>query len=151
MRRPLGFGVKRWGAPLPRPQHSVCGPVVALTNEFAASDGDIFCHSFKFLKVGPLIGKRTWGGVIGIDNRYTLADGGRTTQPQYSFWFADVQWKVENYGVDPDFEVDCDPDAHLRGEDPQLERGISEALRLLEAQGEHLPAFEGLPHLPLPS
>ncbi len=151
MRRPLGFGVKRWGAPLPRPQHSVCGPVVALTNEFAASDGDIFCHSFKFLKVGPLIGKRTWGGVIGIDHRYTLADGGRTTQPQFSFWFSDVQWQVENYGVDPDIEVDFDPGAHLRGEDPQLERGIVEALRLLEEQGARLPAFADLPHLPLPS
>lgn len=151
MRRPLGFGVKRWGAPLPRPYHSVCGPVVALTNEFAASDGDIFCHSFKFLKVGPLIGKRTWGGVIGIDHRYTLADGGRTTQPQYSFWFSDVQWQVENYGVDPDIEVDFDPGAHLRGEDPQLERGIVEALRLLEEQDAGIPRFEGLPHLPLPS
>ncbi len=151
MRRPLGFGVKRWGVPLPRPQHAVRGPVVAITNEFAASDGDIFCHSFKFLKVGPLIGKRTWGGVIGIDNRYTLADGGRTTQPQYSFWFSDVQWHVENYGVDPDIEVDFDPGAHLRGEDPQLERGIVEALRLLEEQGEELPKFEDRPHLPLPS
>jgi tricorn protease len=151
IRRPLGYDVKRWGAPVPYPQHSLRGPIVALTNEFAGSDGDIFCHSFKFLKVGPLIGKRTWGGVIGIDNRYYLADGGRTTQPQYSFWFSDVQWQVENYGVDPDIEVDCDPGAHLRGEDPQLERGIAEALRLLEEQGEELPAFEGMPHLPLPS
>lgn len=103
------------------------------------------------MKVGPLIGKRTWGGVIGIDNRYNLADGGRTTQPQYSFWFTDVQWKVENYGVDPEIEVDFDPGAHLRGEDPQLERGIREALRLLKEQGEELPKFEGWPHLPLPS
>ena len=151
VRRPLGYDVKRWGRPESYPQHSLRGPIVALTNEFAGSDGDIFCHSFKFLKVGPLIGKRTWGGVIGIDNRYTLADGGRTTQPQYSFWFSDVQWKVENYGVDPDIEVDCDPDAHLRGEDPQLARGISEALRLLEARGEESPVFEDRPHLPLPS
>ncbi len=151
IRRPLGYDVKRWGAPVPYPQNSLRGPVVAITNEFAGSDGDIFCHSFKLMKVGPLIGKRTWGGVIGIDNRYNLADGGRTTQPQYSFWFTDVQWKVENYGVDPDIEVDFDPDAHLRGEDPQLERGIREALRLLQEQGEALPKFEGWPHLPLPS
>jgi tricorn protease len=150
IRRPLGYDVKRWGAPVPYPQHSMRGPIVAITNEFAGSDGDIFCHSFKLMKVGPLIGKRTWGGVIGIDGRYTLADGGRTTQPQYSFWFTDVQWRVENYGVDPDIEVDFDPSAHLRGEDPQLERGIVEALRLLEAQSGEPPDFEGRPHLPLP-
>ena len=151
LRRPIGYDVKRWGTPEPYPMHSMRGPIVALTNEFAGSDGDIFCHSFKLLKVGPLIGKRTWGGVIGIDNRYTLADGGRTTQPQYSFWFMDVEWRVENYGVDPDIVVDFEPAAHLRGEDPQLERGIAEALRLLETQKAELPKFENRPLLALPA
>ncbi len=150
IRRPLGYDVKRWGAPDPYPEHAIRGPIVTLTNEHAGSDGDIFCHSFKLLKIGPLIGKRTWGGVIGIDRRYNLADGGRTTQPQYSFWFADVKWQVENYGVEPDIEVDFDPNAHLRGEDPQLERAIAEALRLLEVKGVELPAFDDRPHLPLP-
>lgn len=150
IRRPLGYDVKRWGAPDPYPEHAMRGPIVTLTNEHAGSDGDIFCHSFKLLKIGPLIGKRTWGGVIGIDRRYNLADGGRTTQPQYSFWFADVKWQVENYGVEPDIEVDFDPNAHLRGDDPQLERAIAEALRLLKEKGAELPAFDERPHLPLP-
>lgn len=88
--------------------------------------------------------------MIGIDRRYNLADGGRTTQPQYSFWFADVKWQVENYGVDPDIEVDFSPNAHLRGDDPQLDRAIAEALRLLEEKGTDLPAFDERPHLPLP-
>ncbi len=151
LRRPIGYDVKRWGTAEPYPQHAMRGPIVALTNEFAGSDGDIFCHSFKLLKVGPLIGKRTWGGVIGIDMKYTLADGGRTTQPQYSFWFMDVEWRVENYGVDPDIVVDFDPAAHVRGEDPQLERGIAEALRLLEAEKTDLPKFENRPLLALPA
>jgi tricorn protease len=138
-RRPLGYDVRRWGTPEPYPQHAMAGPIVAITNEFAGSDGDVFCHSFKLLKIGPLIGKRTWGGVIGIDHRYNLVDGGRTTQPQYAFWFTDVHWQVENYGVDPDLEVDFDPGAHLRGEDPQLERAIVEALRLLKQKGAELP------------
>lgn len=150
IRRPLGYDVRRWGTPQPYPSHSIGGPMVAITNEFAGSDGDIFCHSFKLLKIGPLIGKRTWGGVIGIDHRYNLVDGGRTTQPQYSFWFSDVQWQVENYGVDPDVEVDFDPASHLRGVDPQLERAIAEALRLLEEKGGEPPKFEGRPNLALP-
>jgi tricorn protease len=150
LRRPIGYDVKRWGTPEPYPQHAIRGPIVALTNEFAGSDGDIFCHSFKLLKVGPLIGKRTWGGVIGIDMKYTLADGGRTTQPQYSFWFMDVEWRVENYGVEPDIVVDFEPVSHLRGEDPQLERAVAEALSLLERQKTELPKFEKWPNLALP-
>lgn len=150
IRRPLGYDVRRWGTPQPYPSHAMGGPMVALTNEFAGSDGDIFCHSFKLLRIGPLIGKRTWGGVIGIDHRYTLVDGGRTTQPQYSFWFTDVQWRLENYGVDPDLVVDFDPDSHLRGEDPQLERAIVEAKRLLEETGATPPKFDGRPNLALP-
>ena len=97
----------------------------------AGSDGDIFCHSFKLLKLGPLIGKRTWGGVIGISPRHPLVDGTITTQPEYSFWFEDVGWKVENYGTDPDIEVDITPQDYVAGRDPQLERAIAEALRLL--------------------
>jgi len=150
IRRPLGYDVRRWGTPQPYPSHAMGGPIVALTNEFAGSDGDIFCHSFKLLKIGPLIGKRTWGGVIGIDRRYALADGGRTTQPQYSFWFTDVHWRVENYGVEPDIVVDFDPDSHLRGEDPQLERAIIEAKRRLEENGAAPPKFDGRPNLALP-
>jgi tricorn protease len=139
LRRPIGYDVKRWGTPEPYPQHAIRGPIVALTNEFAGSDGDIFCHSFKLLKVGPLIGKRTWGGVIGIDMKYTLADGGR-----------DVEWRVENYGVEPDIVVDFEPTAHVHGDDPQLERAVAEALTLLEKQKTDLPKFEKWPNLALP-
>ncbi len=133
-RRRIGYDASRWGGVAPYPMESVAGPVVAVTNELAASDGDIFCHSFKLLKLGPLIGKRTWGGVIGIYPRHPLVDGTITTQPEYSFWFQDVGWMVENYGTDPDIEVDISPQDHVAGRDPQLERAVAEALRLLGEQ-----------------
>ncbi|MDQ3250204.1 MAG: PDZ domain-containing protein, partial [Chloroflexota bacterium] len=132
-RRRIGYDLSRWGGLSPYPADSPAGPLVALTNESAGSDGDIFCHSFKLLKLGPLIGKRTWGGVIGIWPRHALVDGTVTTQPEYSHWFEDVGWNVENYGTDPDIEVDMRPQDYVAGHDPQLARAIEEAQRLLEA------------------
>jgi tricorn protease len=130
-RRRLGYDFQRWGAPTPYFKESPRGPLVALTDENAGSDGDIFSHAFKMLGLGPLIGKRTWGGVVGIDPYMPLVDGTLTTQPEFSFWFEDVGWGVENYGTDPTIEVDYPPQAYAAGTDPQLERGIAEALRLI--------------------
>src|SRR5207302_966170 len=118
-RRRIGYDVSRWGEPEPYPADSPSGPLVAVTNEHAGSDGDIFTHCFKLLGLGPVVGKRTWGGVIGISPRHALVDGSLTTQPEYAFWFSDVGWSVENYGADPDFEVDIRPQDHVAGADPQ--------------------------------
>ncbi|GLV59096.1 tricorn protease [Dictyobacter sp. S3.2.2.5] len=131
-RRRIGYDFPRWGQPDPYPGESPRGPMVALTNEHAGSDGDIFSHSFKLMGLGPLIGKRTWGGVIGIHPRHKLVDGTVTTQPEFSFWFKDVGWNVENYGTDPDIEVDIAPQDFVREADPQLERALAEALRLAD-------------------
>jgi tricorn protease len=95
----------RWGQPTSYPEEAPAGAVVALTNEHAGSDGDIFSHCFKLMGVGPLVGQRTWGGVIGIWPRHKLADGTETTQPEYAFWFTDVGFKVENFGTEPTLEV----------------------------------------------
>jgi tricorn protease len=84
------------------------------------------------LKLGPLVGKRTWGGVVGISPYIALADGSLTTQPEFSFWFRDVGWGVENYGTDPTIEVDNTPQDYARGADAQLERALSEAMRLVD-------------------
>ena len=119
--------------------------MVALTNEHAGSDGDIFSHSFKLMGLGPLIGKRTWGGVIGISPRHTLVDGTRTTQPEFAFWFKDVGWNVENYGTDPDIEVDIAPQDYVNNVDPQLERAIAEALRQIEMHPGLEPKTEERP------
>ena len=140
-RQRLGAAFSRWFGAFPVPDESPAGPMVALTNEFAASDGDIFSHTFKMKKAGPLIGRRTWGGVIGISPQHRLADGGTTTQPEYSLWFADVGWKVENYGTDPDIDVDIAPHEFRQGKDPQLDRGIAELLKLFETR----PPFRPMP------
>jgi tricorn protease len=91
------------------------------------------------MKLGPLVGKRTWGGVIGIMPRHQLADGTITTQPEFSFHFDDVGWGVENYGTEPDIEVDYAPHDYARGADPQLERAVIVALELLAAKPPHRP------------
>jgi tricorn protease len=130
-RRRLGYDFPRWGKPLPYPMESARGPMVALTNEHAGSDGDMFCHAFKLMGLGPLVGVRTWGGVIGISPNHRLVDGTSTTQPEFAFWFKDVGWNIENYGTDPDIEVDIAPQDYLHDSDPQLERAIAEALRLI--------------------
>jgi len=99
-----------------------------LTNESAGSDGDIFSHGFKMLKLGKLIGTRTWGGVIGIWPRNWLVDGTVTTQPEFSNWFFDVGFGLENYGTDPDIEVDNTPQDYAIGKDRQLDRAIQEIM-----------------------
>ncbi|MBV7331330.1 PDZ domain-containing protein [Chloroflexi bacterium TSY] len=149
-RRRIGFDLARWGGVIPYPEDSVAGPMVALTNELAGSDGDVFCHAFKLMKLGPLIGKRTWGGVIGITYNQMLVDGTITTQPEYSFWVKDVGWALENYGTDPDIEVDIAPQDYTAGRDPQLDRAIKEVLRLLAETAILKPDLENRPQRPLP-
>lgn len=150
-RRRIGYDVPRWGTPHPYPDASVLGPMVAVTNENAGSDGDIFSHCFKLMELGLLIGKRTWGGVIGISPHQGFVDGGGTTQPEYSFWFEDVGWSVENYGTAPDIEVDYRPQDYFDERDPQLERAIAEILRQLEENPPQLPDFGERPRLTLPT
>ncbi|WP_341676406.1 S41 family peptidase [Niveibacterium sp. SC-1] len=149
-RRVLGYDVSRWGAPEPYPAQAIGGSLVCVTNQHAGSDGDIFSHCFKLMGLGPLVGTRTWGGVIGIWPRHRLADGSITTQPEFSFWFKDVAWGVENRGTDPDVEVDIAPQDYAAGRDPQLERAIALALAGLDAQPPAGPDFASRPRLDLP-
>jgi tricorn protease len=132
------------------PNYAIRGPIVAITNEFAGSDGDIFSHNFKQMKIGPLIGVRTWGGVVGINGQYTLKDGTQTTQPEYSYYFRDVGFKVENYGTDPDIEVVQTPEGLAKGKDEQLDRAIEEILKLLDENPAVTPEFNDFPNLSLP-
>ncbi|MBV8600490.1 MAG: PDZ domain-containing protein, partial [Candidatus Eremiobacteraeota bacterium] len=142
-RKRIGYDVMRWGPPVPYPPESVGGPMVALTNQFAGSDGDIFSHAFKLYKLGPLIGKRTWGGVIGINPAHALVDGTITTQPEFSFWFVDVGWGVENYGTDPDYDIDVAPHDARAGRDPQMEKALELIASLrAAADGKLKPNFE---------
>ncbi len=150
-RHRIGYAVPRWGTPNPYPTASVLGPMITVTNENAGSDGDIFSHCFKLMKLGKLIGKRTWGGVIGISPHQGFVDGGSTTQPEYSFWFVDVGWNVENYGTDPDVEVDYRPQDYMADGDPQLDKAIEILLQEMAENPPEVPDFGDRPRLTLPT
>ena len=149
-RRRIGFVMARWARPSPYPEEARAGPVVALTNEHAGSDGDIFSHGFKLMNLGTLVGTRTWGGVIGIWPRHELVDGSTTTQPEYSFWFKDVGWGVENHGTDPQIEVDNAPQDSAAGHDRQLEVALATVQQAIEREGVSRPAFTARPVLARP-
>ncbi len=108
------------------------GPMAALLDENSASDGDIFPAMFREAGLGPLIGKRSWGGVVGITNRGPLIDGGSVSVPEFGFTNKSGEWIIEGYGVDPDIEVDNDPQSVIAGKDPQLERAVTEVMTKLK-------------------
>lgn len=115
------------------------GPMVCLLNENSASDGDIFPAMFREAKLGLLIGKRSWGGVVGITNRGNLIDGGTVSVPEFGFLNSKGEYIIEGYGVDPDIVVDNDPKAVIAGGDPQLERAVAELLNQLKNRTVKLP------------
>ncbi|WP_441246171.1 S41 family peptidase [Kitasatospora sp. McL0602] len=117
--------------PDPYPQDAPRGPVVALADEHSGSDGDIVNAAIQALGIGPVVGTRTWGGVVGIDSKYTLVDGTLVTQPKYAYWLEGYGWGVENHGVDPDVEVEIAPHDWAAGHDPQLAEGVRIALATL--------------------
>ncbi|MCQ6270487.1 PDZ domain-containing protein [Pseudarthrobacter sp. R1] len=154
-RKVTGWSMPRAEKPRTYPHHAPRGPVIILADEFAGSDGDIITQVSKLRGIGPVIGTRTWGGVVGIDNRFALADGTGVTQPRYATWFGGgVGWSVENYGVDPDIEVTYPPHAYAAGRDPQLEYGIGALKEMVqELPTDRPPAREGYRRLrpaPLP-
>jgi tricorn protease len=116
------------------------GYLVCILDEDSASDGDIFPAMFREAGLGPLIGKRSWGGVIGITNRGTLIDGGTVNVPEFGFGSAKGEWIIEGYGVDPDIEVDNDPKSLIEGKDPQLKRAVKEVLSKVDKSPRKLPS-----------
>ena len=130
-RRVVGWDVPRGTHPYSYPQDAPRGPVVAVANEFSGSDGDIVNAAVRALGIGPVVGTRTWGGVIGIDSRYRLVDGTGVTQPKYAMWLEGFGWGVENYGVDPDIEVPHGPSDWAHDRDPQLDAAVALALAAL--------------------
>jgi tricorn protease len=133
-RRVVGWVTIRHAPTAPYPSSAPRGPLVSLANQGSGSDGDIVNAAFQALKLGPVIGTRTWGGVIGINMRYKLVDGTMVTQPTAAFWFENYGWGVENHGVDPDVVVELPPHAWAQGVDPQLQAGIDYLLAELESR-----------------
>ena len=139
-------GIARNGMPQPDPAHAFMGPMVTLINEFSASDGDIFPFRFKTLGLGKLIGKRTWGGVVGIRNSLPLVDGGNFFKPEFALYSKDgKEWIIEGHGVDPDIVVDNDPAKEFHGEDQQLDRGIQQIEEELKTKRYELPPVPPYP------
>src|SRR5262249_32543485 len=121
------------------PDQVFIGPMVALLNENSSSDGDIFPAMFREAALGPLIGKRSWGGVVGINNTGPLIDGGIIFVPTSAFASAKGEWIIEGHGVDPDIEVENEPKAVIAGHDPQLERGVQEIMKKIRDHAVALP------------
>ncbi|HWZ95810.1 MAG TPA: PDZ domain-containing protein, partial [Opitutaceae bacterium] len=140
LRRELAvIEVSRYSTPTPDPDEMLLGPKVTLMNEFSASDGDIFPYRFRTLGLGKLIGKRTWGGVVGIRETLPLVDGGYLNRPEFAPYSKDGQWIIEGRGVDPDIVVDNDPAREFHGEDQQLDKAIEVILDELKTQEVKLP------------
>ncbi len=131
-RRVIGWDNRRGMQPGTYPDGAPRGPIVALADEFAASDGDIVTGAIQALQLGPVVGTRTWGGVIGYDEEHELVDGTKITVPRLSFYFESSGWGVENYGVDPDVEVMISPADWAADRDTQLETAVQLALAALE-------------------
>jgi len=133
----------REGRDVPWPPVAIYGPKVMIVNELAGSGGDAFPWFFHRQKIGPIVGMRTWGGLVGISRGIPLHDGGNVTAPEFAFWSTDNggEWIVENHGVDPDYVVSQRPDLVVAGHDPQLEKAI-------ELAKEALKNYKGLPARP---
>jgi tricorn protease len=115
------------------------GALVGITNHMAASDGDLFSYYFKYYKLGPLIGERTWGGVRGIRGNIPLIDGGYITRPEFALYSLDSKWLIENRGVQPDIVVENRPDLVVKGQDTQLEKAIELVMQAIQANPKKLP------------
>lgn len=134
------INIARNSVPATNPTQMLYGPMVALIDEFSASDGDIFSYRFKHHRLGKTIGKRTWGGIVGIRGPLPLVDGGDLRKPEFSRYDVDGQkWVMEGIGVEPDIFVDNDPYKEYSGEDQQLNRAIEEILKDLQTQEKTIP------------
>jgi tricorn protease len=141
----LAYGKARKGRPYRYPDDAVDAYIVALCNQHAGSDGDIFPRAFKLSKLGPVIGMRTWGGVVGIRMDKPFVDGGLMTIPEFAWWEAKEGWTLENRGVQPDIEVENMPGDVLRGRDAQLDKAIEVVVEKLGQDPKQTPDLPPFP------
>lgn len=143
-RKPITYSKMRHGAVERYPVKSVLGHMAVLIDQHAGSDGDIFPDAFRRLELGPLIGTRTWGGVVGIRADKPFIDLGISTQPEFALW-DDQGWPMENIGVSPDIEVDLTPMDIAAGRDSQLDKAIEVLLEKLETEPTEAPPMPPFP------
>jgi len=142
LRREIAMvGIARNTIPQPDPEAMILGPKVCLIDEFSASDGDLFAYRFRKANLGKLIGKRTWGGVVGIRGSLPLADGGYLMKPEFAVYSTEGEkWIIEGHGVEPDIYVDNDPAREYAGVDEQLNKAIEVILQELKTKEKELPS-----------
>jgi tricorn protease len=131
-RKLMGYFAMRDGKTITSPTAGIFGPKVMIVNESAGSGGDALPYMFRQRKLGPLVGTRTWGGLVGTIGVPQTIDGGGVTAPGLAFYDMNGKWSVENEGITPDIEVEYSAAEVMKGRDPQLERAVQEALKLLE-------------------
>jgi tricorn protease len=155
LRRPvMSFVMTREGETYSEPQEAIYGPKTMIINEFAGSGGDAMPWYFRKAGIGPLVGTRTWGGLVGIGGYPQLMDGGFVTAPRWAIYGTKGEWEVENHGIapDPGLEVELDPKPVRQGHDPQLEKAVEvtmEALKKNPPPAYKKPAYPNYhPHLP---
>ncbi|MHC4456621.1 MAG: S41 family peptidase [Planctomycetota bacterium] len=147
LNRPLlSYQTRRYERDFQTPFMAHIGPKVMLINNWAGSGGDLFPYYFRKAGIGPLVGKRTWGGVIGISmSDPRPVDGGFLSAPSWAFWSTEGKWDVEGYGVDPDYEIENAPHEMVSGRDPQLEKAIEVILEMLKKQPPERPKKPAYP------
>ncbi len=138
-RRIIGWNFSRYEEPSSYPADAPRGPIVAITDGYASSGGDLVIQALKSYGIATVVGTRTWGGVRGVDLKYLLVDGTLVAQPKYAWWFAGVGLTLENHGVDPDVEVTMAPHDWAAGRDPQLDTAVRLALQAVEQRPPAVP------------
>ncbi|MEN8655759.1 S41 family peptidase [Streptomyces sp. 21So2-11] len=143
----IGWDLTRDAQPVSYASNAPRGPVVALADEATSSDGDMITAAFKLLELGPVVGRRTWGGVVGMTGRHTLGDGTVITVPMNAAWFDEYGWSVENHGVEPDIEALRTPLDWAEGRHAQLDDAVRVALDLLETHPASTPpGYKNVPN-----
>jgi tricorn protease len=145
-RKIVGYWAYRYGATQKTVNASISGPKVMIVNEVAGSGGDAMPWLFHQEKVGTLVGKRTWGGLVGIGAIPVLMDGGNVTSPSFGYFSPEGKWQIENHGTEPDIVVEQDPKAVSEGHDPQLEKAVSVAMQELAQHPVQEPAKPQYPN-----
>jgi tricorn protease len=150
-KQPVLRWATRYGKDLRTPRAAIYGPKVMIINEGAGSGGDLLPWMFRKAQLGPIVGTRTWGGLVGNLEIHTLMDGGTITAPNIGGWSPEDGWVIENEGVPPDVEVEDSPQSMLTGHDPQLEKAIDLALQALKAQPSSTPSRPTYPNRVTPT
>jgi tricorn protease len=143
-RKPMSIIASRDGRLIVDPPLAIYGPKVMLINQFAGSGGDALPWYFRKAELGPLVGVRTWGGLVGIGGYPTLIDGGTVTAPRTAIGGLHGRWEVEGIGIPPDVMVTQDPHAVREGHDPQLEAAVAKAMQLL--RDHPIPTYRKPPY-----